>query len=116
MAKTVEDYISEKTQWSAELERLRKLALATGFEETVKWGAPCYRAGGRNVVGLGAFKSYVGLWFYEGANMTDPDGVLINAQPGKTKLLRQWRFTDPADIDESQIRPYLEEARALAES
>lgn len=35
--------------------------LACGLEEAIKWGAPCYLAEGRNIVGLTAFKTHVGL-------------------------------------------------------
>jgi uncharacterized protein YdeI (YjbR/CyaY-like superfamily) len=39
-------------------------------------------------VGIGGFKSYFGLWFHQGALLTDKAGVLINAQEGRTKALR----------------------------
>jgi uncharacterized protein YdeI (YjbR/CyaY-like superfamily) len=45
------------------------------------------------VVGIGSFKSYFGLWFHQGALLSDDENVLINAQEGKTKALRQWRHS-----------------------
>lgn len=36
--------------------------------------------------------------------------MLINAQEGKTRGMRQWRFDDVGQIDESLILQYLEEA------
>ena len=82
-AKSVDAYIERNPQWAAALKKLRKILNATELEETVKWGGPCYTYEGKNVVGLGSFKSYVGLWFHQGALLKDEAKVLINAQEGK---------------------------------
>ena len=60
---SVDDYIEGNTQWQDALIKLREIIQSTELEETVKWGAPTYTINGKNVVGLGAFKSYVGIWF-----------------------------------------------------
>ncbi len=112
-AKTVDDYIAESPRRD-ELERLQTILQSTELEECVKWGGPCYTIAGKNVVGLGAFKSYFGLWFHQGALLADKDKVLTNAQEGKTKALRQWRMTSMDDIDEKKINRYLKEAISLA--
>jgi len=109
---SVDEYIDNADRWRAGLRELRRLLLASGLEESVKWGAPCYIRAGKNVVGLGAFKSYFGLWFYQGTLIPDPQGVLVNAQKGKTKALRQWRFTDES-IDADAVSSYLEAAIEL---
>lgn len=112
---SVDDYIDAAEQWGDELRHLRKILLATKLEETVKWGAPLYTHKGKNVVGIGGFKSYVGLWFYQGALLSDPQGVLINAQEGKTKALRQWRFQNKREIKSRTIKAYVQEAILLQE-
>jgi len=112
-SKTVDEYIESTEKWRAELIRLRKILRSTDLEETVKWGAPCYTCDGKNVVGLGAFKSYLGLWFFQGALLADKSKVLINAQEGKTKALRQWRFTSSKEINASLIKAYVNEAIEL---
>ena len=108
----VENYILKKEKWVKELELLRTTVLNLGLEETVKWGAPVYVDQGKNIVGFGAFKSYVGLWFFQGALLKDDSKKLINAQEGKTTALRQWRFEDFDEIvDElEQIDIYVKEA------
>ena len=68
----------------------------------------------RNVVGIGGFKSYFGLWFHQGALLKDKKKFLINAQEGKTKALRQWRMHSSKDIKPTVIRSYVTEAIALA--
>jgi uncharacterized protein YdeI (YjbR/CyaY-like superfamily) len=108
--KTVEEYIAKQERWGGALTVLRDILLSTEMEETVKWGAPVYTANGKNVAGIGAFKSYVGLWFFQGALLDDKKGLLINAQEGKTKALRQWRFNSADEIEEKTIRAYVAEA------
>ena len=114
--KTVDDYVESCEHWQPELIRLRKILNATGLQETVKWGAPCYTSGGKNIVGIGAFKSYVGLWFFQGALLSDPGKELVNAQKGKTKAMRQWRFHSAKDIRANSIKAYVAEAIELAAS
>ena len=109
-AKTVDEYIDSAENWKDELIRLRKILNSTELEETVKWSAPCYTADGKNIVGLGAYKSYCGLWFLQGALLADKQKVLINAQEGKTKALRQWRFQSSSEIDARLIKAYVKEA------
>jgi uncharacterized protein YdeI (YjbR/CyaY-like superfamily) len=111
--KSVDAYIDSSERWQNELRTLRNILLATPLEETVKWGAPCYVLDGKNVVGLGAFKSYFGLWFHQGALLSDPRGVLINAQEGKTKAQRQWRMTSAKEIKPAAIKAYVKEAIEL---
>ena len=66
-------------------------------------------------MGLGGFKTYFGLWFYQGALLTDPQGVLVNAQEGKTKAMRQWRMQSAKEIRVRTIKTYVKEAIALAQ-
>ncbi len=114
MAKTVDDYIAQADRWRDEIARLRAILLDVGLDETVKWGSPCYTRDGRNVVGIGAFRSYFGLWFFQGALLADPAKRLVNAQPGKTRAMRQWRMQSAADIRPRLVRQYASEAAELA--
>ncbi len=114
--KTVDDYIANAGDWQAELKRLREILKATPLTEDVKWGAPCYTHKGKNVVGLAAFRNWVCLWFHQGALLEDGSKVLVNAQEGKTKALRQWRMTSAKDIKPTLIRRYVKEAIALVDA
>lgn len=113
--KSVDDYIANADDWQTELERLRDILNATALVEEVKWGAPCYTHKGKNVVGLAAFKSWVCLWFHQGALLSDDSRVLINAQEGKTRALRQWRMTSARDIKPAIIKRYVKEAISLVD-
>lgn len=111
---TAAQYFAAAKGWGAELAELRKILCSTELEETVKWGSPVYVVDGANVVGIGGFKSYFGLWFYQGALLEDKKKVLINAQVGKTKAMRQMRFTDASQIKPRVIKRYLKQAIELA--
>ena len=113
--KTVDDYIDAQDQWHDELVKLRNILNSTPLEEEVKWGGPCYTYRSKLLVGIGAFKSHFALWFHQGALLEDPQDVLINAQEGKTKALRQWRFESGKEIKTRTIKAYVKEAIALVE-
>lgn len=108
--KTVNEYILNAVFGQEILIVLRDILLSTELQETVKWGGPVYTINNKNVVGIAAFKSYVGLWFYNGNFLTDKAGVLINATEGITKALRQWRFSSVDEIDDELVLKYVNEA------
>jgi len=110
MIKSFDQYITKHTRWRNELVLFRSILNSLELEEGIKWGAPTYMVNGKNVVGVGAFKGYTGLWFFNGALLKDKDEVLINAQDGKTVAMRQWRFRAMDEIDEAKIKEYVQEA------
>jgi uncharacterized protein YdeI (YjbR/CyaY-like superfamily) len=99
MAKSVDTYIMESGSWMKTLLELRELLLVAGFEETVKWGIPVYCLENKNLVGLAYFKSYAGLWFFQGAFLNDKDGVLVSGTEGQTKAQRQLRIFPEEKLD-----------------
>ena len=96
--KTVDEFMKSIDHWKPEITRLRQILLTTSLEETTKWGSPCYTHKGKNVVGIGGFKSYFGLWFFQGALLPDKQNLLVNAQEGRTKAMRQWRMQTMKEI------------------
>ncbi|PSL07259.1 YdeI/OmpD-associated family protein [Cecembia rubra] len=100
----------DKSSWAEEISLLKSLAEQTELEHSIKWGIDVYTYKGKNVMGIAPFKNYVGIWFYNGVFMKDPKGVFINAQEGKTKSLRQWRFNSMEEIDEASVSAYIKEA------
>lgn len=113
--KSVQAYFDQLEQWNVEAQKLREIVLSVGVEETLKWSMPVYVANGKNIVGISAMKSYFGLWFYQGALLDDSDGVLLNAQEGKTKAMRQWRFESKRQLKSRLIKKYVLQAVGLAE-
>ena len=114
--KTVDAYMKSLKQWEPEITRLREILLTTDLEETTKWGAPCYTHKDKHVVGIGGFKSYFGLWFFQGALLEDKHKLLVNAQEGRTKAMRQWRMKSSKDIKSRTIKSYVSEAIKLVDA
>lgn len=104
---TVNAYILKHEKYSNLLNELRNILLSTSLKETVKWGIPTYTYDSKNLVGIGAFKNHVAIWFFQGALIKDKYRVLKNAQEGKTKAMRQIRFKNSDDIDEKIIFEYV---------
>jgi uncharacterized protein YdeI (YjbR/CyaY-like superfamily) len=84
----------------------------TGLTASIKWGAPVYSLDGKNVIGLGAFKNHIAIWFFQGIFLKKNKALLVNAQEGKTKALRQIKFGQNDSINNDAIIPYIEEAIA----
>lgn len=97
-------------KWAKELASLRTILMKTGLNVSIKWGAEVFCYQGKNVVSYGGFKNYFSLWFFNGVFLSDPYNLLVNAQEGKTKALRQWRFSRMEEIDEAKILEYVKEA------
>lgn len=102
--------MSKNNRWAEAMVRLAEILAKTPLEHTIKWGADTYTYNGNNVVAFHGFNHFFTLWFHNGVFMSDPYKVLINASEGKTKSLRQWRFTALEQIDEAKILQYINEA------
>jgi uncharacterized protein YdeI (YjbR/CyaY-like superfamily) len=100
--------------WPEEMNFLRGLIAQTELVEMTKWGGPVYTLKTKNVLGIGGFKNYVALWFWNGVFLKDEKKVLVNANEGVTKGLRQWRFTSKEEVVENEklILQYMKEAIA----
>jgi uncharacterized protein YdeI (YjbR/CyaY-like superfamily) len=96
--------------WSEELEFLKSIIAKTELIETSKWGGCVYVLDNKNVVGIGGFKNYFTIWFFNGVFLKDEKKALVNAQEGVTKSLRQWRFTSKDDVNEALVLEYIQEA------
>lgn len=108
--KSAKEYIENHPYWRAELEQFREMLLGTELTETIKWGVPVYTFQGKNIVGTAAFKNHIALWFYQGALLKKNTDLLINAQEGKTKALRQIRFKKGDPIKKELLQNYVLEA------
>lgn len=114
MGMTEKNPWNKTDQWPEELELIKSIIDKTELEEMTKWGGPVYTINKKNVIGVGGFKSYVAIWFFNGVFLKDEKGFLVNANEGVTKALRQWRFESKAEIvkNEKLILQYINEAIA----
>lgn len=109
-AKKLETYYEKEHPFKDGIARLRELALQSGAQEDFKWSIPVYTLNGKNVFGICKFKSYFGVWFFNGVFLKDPKKVLENAQEGKTKGMRHWKFNSLEELDEKGVFTYMLES------
>lgn len=108
--KAITDYVSKHGRWKEALTQMHETILDSELECSIKWGAPVYSYQGKNVVGLGAFKNHFGVWFFQGVFLKDKHELLHNAQEGKTKAMRQLKFTSVEALDLKILKAYVDEA------
>ena len=101
--------------WSEELEILKSIINKTQLVETEKCGAHIYTHINNNIIGIGCFKNYFVIWFFNGVFLKDEKKLLINANEENTKGLRQMRFQSIEEINEKIILEYVNEAIANEE-
>lgn len=97
--------------WTTELEQLRRIVLACGLTEVVKWGVPCYMFQGKNVLLVSALKDYCAMSFFKGALLEDTHHMLEKPGPN-SQAVRLLKFTDSTRIyqHEHEIKAYVFQA------
>jgi uncharacterized protein YdeI (YjbR/CyaY-like superfamily) len=104
----------KEKRWGAEYAALRRLCLASGLNEELKWGQACYDLNGGKVVLIHGFKNYCALLFMKGALLEDPAGILIQ-QTKNVQAARQIRFASLAEIrkQKPKVEAYIRKAIAV---
>ena len=102
----IDAFIKGMDSWREEFALLRDLCHEAGLEEALKWGQPCYTAGGKNVVALQALKGSCALGFFQGVLMNDP-ARLMHQPTENSQSARRVSFQSMADI-EDQHDPLVE--------
>ena len=75
--KTIEEFSEKHQEWNIDLQFLGSIIEEIKLQEAIKWGAPTYTVNSKNLLGLGAFKQYVGLWFHQGEFVKDEQTVFV---------------------------------------
>ena len=84
-------------RWASGLAELRRICLAAGLTETVKWGHPCYTLASRNIAILGALRESFRIGFFDAALLGNDRGLLVRQGPN-IRHPDTIRFTDPAQV------------------
>ena len=107
----VSAYISKLKQWKEETEKLRKIILASGLSEELKWGKPCYSFNNTNLLVIQGFKEYFALLFFKGVLLKDPHHILTKTGEN-TRVGRQVRFANVTEITKLApiLKAYIQEA------
>ena len=109
--KIVEEYIAKLPPAQQEIVRsLRKTIrqAAPKLGEAIKWQTPCY-SGSSNVCSIAAFKNHVNLHFFQGAELTDKQGVL----EGTGKGMRHVKVHSAKEIPNNAIAGLVKQAAAV---
>lgn len=110
----VDTYINGLKKWKQEAQALREILLNTELEENFKWSVPCYTYNGKNVIILTTLKEHCALSFFNGASLSDPNGILII--PGEHTQSGRWmKFDAMANINKHTklIKSFIKEAIEL---
>ena len=103
--------------WIEGLDKLRRICLDLGLEETVKWGHPCYMHSGRNIAIFGALRADFRLSFMNAGLLKDTEDVLEPQGPN-SQTPSMIRFTAVEKVSEMEpvIRAYLRQLMDHAEA
>jgi uncharacterized protein YdeI (YjbR/CyaY-like superfamily) len=110
---TVDGYLRRAKKWQKEMEKLRRISLACGLTEELKWGKPCYTFQKSNIVIIQGFKEFCALLFCKGALLKDRHGIL---KKFGWQAARRIPFTNVREIVEMEpiLKAYLHEAKEKA--
>ena len=111
-AEKIDAYIEKHEKWSEQLATVRAILAATELAEAVRWGGPSYLLDGSVLISLAGFKNHCAIWFHQGVFLKDAASILVNAQEGTTKGLRQIRINEGDKLDKKLIKAYVSETIA----
>lgn len=113
----VDAYLAASERWADEIAALRPVLLASGLDEHIKWGKPCYALGDANVAIVQEFSDFLALLFFKGVLLEDPAGVLQRQGPN-SHAGRRLAFTSVAEVEgrADVVAAYLAEAIAVEEA
>jgi len=111
-AKKIDVYIEKQGKWRDQLVAIRDILNASVLVETVKWGSPTYTLDSNILISLVGFKNHCAIWFHQGVFLEDSKSVLVNAQEGTTKGMRQLRIIEGSKINKALVKAYIAETIA----
>lgn len=63
----VDFFFEKQSKWQACYRQLRRIILACGLQEDLKWGVPCYSYQNTNLILIHGFKHYCAILFHKGS-------------------------------------------------
>lgn len=105
-------YIEKHEKWKQQLTAMRSILKATELSEEVKWGGPCYTLDKSILISIVGFKNHCAVWFHQGVFLKDEKSLLVNAQEGTTKGMRQLRFEEGDKLNKTVLKAYVLETIA----
>jgi uncharacterized protein YdeI (YjbR/CyaY-like superfamily) len=113
----VQSYLDAAQQWPEEIAALRPLLVASGLDESIKWGKPCYALGDANIAIVQEFSDHLALMFFKGILLEDPEGVLEEQGPNTHAAKRMtFRSVDDVRRRAETVSSYLSQAIAVEQA
>lgn len=110
----IDDYISKTDDWRGSLlVEIRELIheVDPDIEEEWKWNSPVFSHQGKMICSPSAFKTHLGLNFFNGAMIEDPDGLFNSGLEAKKS--RSINFQKGDEIDKKGIKKLVKRALEL---
>jgi hypothetical protein len=107
----IDEYINKANDWRGDLiAEIRELIheIEPNVVEEWKWNSPVFSHNGKMVCSPGAFKTHVGLNFFDGAMIEDPDGLFNSGLDAKKS--RSINFKKEDNIDKKALKALLKKA------
>ncbi|MBN9610284.1 MAG: hypothetical protein BGO26_02990 [Actinobacteria bacterium 69-20] len=82
------------------------------FDEAIEWGQPYFSRSGHAVVKLHAARDWINLFYYRGAELPDPGGLLVGE--GSSGMRRQRVHRGDPDLPLAEIQRLVRTAAILA--
>jgi hypothetical protein len=104
VSEKIDQYIADLADWRGEmLAQLRRLVLETdpGITEEWKWNSPVWSRG-KPVCSASAFKTHVGMNFFQGAFLDDPRALFNSGL--ESKKSRTVKFIEGDAVDEEALK------------
>lgn len=107
----IDEYISKANDWRGDLiTEIRELIheIEPEIVEEWKWNSPVFSYNSKMVCSPGAFKTHVGLNFFNGAMIEDPKGLFNSGLDAKKS--RSINFNKENSIDKKALKELLTKA------
>lgn len=107
----IDEYIDKASDWRGDLiAEIRELIheIEPNIIEEWKWNSPVFSHNGKMFCSPGAFKTHVGLNFFDGAMIEDPDRLFNSGLDAKKS--RSINFNKEDNIDKAALKALLEKA------
>ena len=108
----IDQYIEKANDWRREvIAQIRKIVheVEPDIIEEWKWNSPVFSHNGM-VCSPGAFKNHVGLNFFQGAHLADPNALFNNSLDSKNARSINYKKGDP--LNEAELRELIRTAVA----
>ncbi|HMQ06931.1 MAG TPA: DUF1801 domain-containing protein [Saprospiraceae bacterium] len=101
----IDEYIQKTNDWRGEfIKEIRDIIheVSPDIEEEWKWNSPVFSSKGKMVCSPSAFKSHVGLNFFNGAMIDDRAGLFNSGTEAKKS--RSIQFTKDSKINKEALK------------